>query len=220
MECNLKTVVNKLKFVAAEAKKYHLEQIAKGAIQTTHVQFDEMETHEHTRMKPLSIALAVRAKMVKKSAKVSNTSEIIGFQVATMNCHGHNSAFAQLKYGIRPDTRAQACEDVLKVVAQCQKPGQTLTITTDAKSAYPAIIQKVLPSAIHNPVPNRIAHAGTAQPMFAFNSIAGKIRHDMSRMARRSWVTTKAAWALEAHLYIYLAWNNRYPIFQNRAGTV
>lgn len=214
LNCNLKTVVRKIHFVADQARQYHDKHIANGGIQTSYVQFDEMETFEHTRLKPLSVAIAVRSKMI------SSTSEIIDIKIASMNCHGHMAGLAQAKYGLRPDTRAQSCADVFATVAKCQRPGQILTVATDAKSAYPKILNAVIPTAVHQPVPNRIAHAGTSNPMFAFNSIAGKIRHDLSRMARRSWVTTKRPLALQAHLDLYIAWNNRYPIFQTKAGTV
>lgn len=46
--CNPKTVARKLVFIASEARKYHEKQVAAGGLTTTHVQFDEMETFEHT----------------------------------------------------------------------------------------------------------------------------------------------------------------------------
>jgi hypothetical protein len=33
-----------------------------------------------------------------------------------------------------------------------------------------------------------------------------------SRMARKTWVTTKASWALQAHLDLYIAFNNGYKL--------
>lgn len=219
LKCNLKTVANKLFFIASQARLYHENHIQNKGIQTSYVQFDEMETFEHTRLKPLSVAIAVRSKMLPVG-KSQHYSEIIDIKVATMNSHGHNSALAQQIYGIRPDTRVQACEDVLKTVAKCQRFGDTLTIRTDAKRAYISSIQKILPTATHQSVLSRATPSTTSNPMFPFNVVAGKIRHDMSRMARRSWVTTKSIRALEAHLDLYIAWNNRYPIFQTKAGTV
>lgn len=216
--CNLKTLARKLLFIAEQARIYHEEHISNGGIQTTFVQFDEMETFEHTRLKPLSIAMAVRAKFT--SQNTSNTNEIIDFRIATMNCHGHLSALARHLYGIRPDTRSQACKEVFETVAKCQKPGYQITVATDGKKSYPAILASVMPSAIHQPAPNRIAAAGGNNPLFSFNSIAGKIRHDLSRMARRSWVTTKTIWGLEAHLMLYVAWNNNYPLFKHKNGLV
>jgi hypothetical protein len=220
LRCNLKTVARKLLFIAGQARKHHEAHINNGGIQTTYVQFDEMEAFEHTRLKPLSIAIAVRAKFVQMDNSTRQTNEIIDFKVATMNCHGRLSALARQLYGIRPDTRNQACEDVFETVAKCQKPGSGITVATDGKKVYPSILAKVIPNAIHQPTANRIAKAGNYNPLFSFNSIAGKIRHDLSRMARRSWVTTKQIWALEAHLMLYVAWNNGYPIFQHRNGMV
>lgn len=220
LKCNLKTVVNKLFFIAKQARLFHDQHIQKGGIQTSYAQFDEMETFEHTRLKPLSVAIAVRSKFLPTGKRNQHYSEIIDIKVATMNSHGHNSAIAQQIYGVRPDTRQQACEDVLKTVAKCQRQGDTLTIRTDAKRAYITSVQKILPLAVHQAVVSRATPSTTSNPMFPFNVVAGKIRHDMSRMARRSWVTTKSIKALEAHLDLYIAWNNRYPIFKTKAGTV
>jgi hypothetical protein len=62
--------------------------------------------------------------------------------------------------------------------------------------------------------------AGGADAMFDLDYAAAKIRINMSRMARRTWVTTKAEWALQTHLDLYIAWNNGYPILGKKSGTV
>jgi len=128
---------------------------------------------------------------------------------------------ARLIYGNRPDTRNQACIEVLKTVAKCQIPNSSIAISTDAKKVYPSLIAQVIPNAVHNSTANRIAHAGGSfKPMFALNLTAAKIRHDLSRMVRKTWVTTKEIWGLEDHLMLYVAWNNNYPIFQQKNGMV
>lgn len=211
LHCNIKTIARKLIFIALQARDYHYEEMVfKGKLSTTCAQFDEMETFDHTRMKPLSIAIAVRAK----------TGQIIDAKVGEMNCHGKLASKAQAKYGFRRDTRAVACEETLKTLSKCQRPFDPMTIFSDAKSAYPGLILKVMPKAIHAPVLSRAVKAGMTSPLFTLNDTAAKIRNDMSRMARKTWVTTKAVWALKAHLYLYIAWNNKYPIFQAKSGTV
>lgn len=208
--CNPKTVARKLVFIAGEARKYHEKQVADGGLTTTYAQFDEMETFEHTKLKPLSIAFAVRAK----------TGEIIEARVGEMNCYGKAASTSQQKYGWRQDTRDAAREDVFKMVAKCQKPNTNLTILSDAKTDYPKLAKKFVPDAEFVQVPSRIAKAGGNDAMFALNYTAAKIRNDLSRMTRKTWVTTKAQWALQAHLDLYIAWNNGYPIFKSKSGAV
>ena len=91
ISCNRKTIVQKFLFMAWLARQEHERRIKVGELKTGYVQFDEMETFEHTRLKPLSIAIAVRAK----------TGEIIEAQVAEMNCHDKAAKLSQFKYGWR-----------------------------------------------------------------------------------------------------------------------
>jgi hypothetical protein len=49
-------------------------------------------------------------------------------------------------------------------------------------------------------------------PMFELNLVAAKIRHDLSRMARKVWVTTKRQDRLQKHLLLFLASQNGYSI--------
>jgi hypothetical protein len=61
------------------------------------------------------------------------------------------------------------------------------------------------------------------QPKVCPNAECGataKIRNDLSRMARKTWVTTKKAEMLQAHLDLYIAWNNGYKIFHSKSGAV
>lgn len=207
MGVNRKTVIRKFLYMAAQARKAHEAFVAGGKLKTSMAQFDEMETFEHTRLKPLSITLAVRAK----------TGQIIEAQVATMNCHGQTASLSQAKYGWRNDTRGAAREDVLKMVNQCSKP--SMLIVSDKKTNYPKLVAQWVPHAtlqqVDNSKPKRTQTANRKNQkdeLFRINLTASKIRHDLSRMARKVWVTTKKAYMLQAHLDLYIAWINRYPI--------
>ena len=169
-----------------------------------------METFEHTKLKPLSITFAVRAK----------TGEIIEARVGEMNCHGKTASLSRQKYGWRQDNRDAAREDVFTMVAKCQKPKTNLTILSDAKPDYPKLAKKFAPDAEFVQAASRIAKAGGHDAMFSLNYTAAKIRNDLSRMTRKTWVTTKAQWALQAHLDLYIAYNNGYPIFKSKSGAV
>ena len=98
----------------------------------------------------------------------------------------------------------------------------TPTLITDGKSSYPKLIKEILPHAIHTAV--KIEKISMAQrlfrkgrrnendPLFVLNFTAAKIRHDLSRMARKVWVTTKKDSFLQAHLDLYLAYVNGYSV--------
>jgi transposase-like protein len=201
---NRKTVVRKFLFAAKLARNAHRRRLAAGTLRMSRAQFDEMETFEHTRLKPLSIALAVHA----------TTSELIEARVATMPYRGSLASIARRKYGPRPDTRAAARHAVLRAVRRCSLPA--LALVTDKHPHYPPLIARLLPFATHIPV-SRTAplppdRRNPNDPLFTLNHTAAKIRHDLSRMARRVWVTTKRKERLQAHLDLYIAWNNRYRL--------
>lgn len=196
---NRKTIVRKFLFMAKLAREEHMRRINSGHIKTTYVQFDEMETYEHTKLKPLSIALAVRVK----------TGEIIDAKVASMNCHGHMANASRKKYGWREDNRNVACQDVLNIVKKCAKT--ELTVATDAKRAYITYIRNILPEAAHIQIKGR-NDKNNGKKIFTLNYTCAKIRNDLSRMARKTWVTTKTMWALQAHLDLYIAFNNGYNL--------
>jgi hypothetical protein len=205
LQINRKTVVRKFLFLAELAKKTHRAFLSKIKEQGIAVQFDEMESFEHTRLKPLSIALAVN----------SQNGHLISLAVAPFACKGKRASLARQKYGHRPDKRPEARLSVLNDLY----PFNPSTITTDQHLGYPALIKETLPESIHLQtkrvlqshslfVKNRRRNRNDA--LFALNLTCAKIRHDLSRMGRRVWVTTKKATCLEAHLFLYIAFHNGY----------
>jgi hypothetical protein len=194
------TVARKFVWLAERARQAHAAALADGRLKTGYVQFDEMETFEHSKLKPLSIALAVRHK----------TGEIIGARVAVMNCHGKTAALSQKIYGLRADTRRFACKDVMECVKLVAKP--KITIASDQKTAYATYILAALPHATHRAHLGRAKARNAHDPLFRLNHTAAKIRADLSRMARRTWSTTKRAERLQDHLDIYIAYNNGYDL--------
>lgn len=206
MGINRKTVVRKFLYMAEEARAHHEKRLKEGKWKTGYVQFDEMETFEHTRLKPLSIALAVRPK----------TAEVIEAQVGLMKFHGRATSLSRDRYGWVFDTRDASREDVLLSIKKIAK--DDITIVTDKKTDYPQVIQRVIPNAkivqvkrgrkktIYDERQNE------DDDLFVINYVSAQIRHDLSRMMRKSWVTTKKAFMLQAHLDLFIAWKNKYAI--------
>lgn len=180
------TVSRKFKFMARAARQAHLDFLAAGKLKSGYVQFDEMETYERTKLKPISIALAVRAR----------TGQIISARVAAMNCHGRMAGVSQRLYGNRFDTRERACRNVLKAVKSVAK--ELVTVATDGKLAYAPLIRQEIPGSSHKVVVGgRKRVPGAPDPLFRLNHTCAKIRADLSRMARKTWATTKRMWALQ-----------------------
>jgi IS1 family transposase len=205
LEVDRKTIVRKFLFMAAQAKLIHDARLNSGTWKVDALQFDEMEAFEHTRLKPLSIALAVDAK----------TGDFLAASVSSFAAKGKMATFAIQKYGFRPDLRQEGRKDVLEQL-QYLAPQ---TITTDFHPAYPTLIRNLLTNTQHEKVKrvkqkrnffHKNRRRNLKDKLFRLNFSAAKIRHDLSRMGRKVWVTTKKLERLQAHLNLYFAFHNKY----------
>jgi IS1 family transposase len=133
-----------------------------------------------------------------------------------MNCKGHLAKVSQEKYGFRVDTRTEARTSVLLTLKTCSR--QNLTLHTDEHRTYGPLIKGLLPDVQLQAFKSARADRKSGNRrneddnLFAVNLVAAKLRHDLSRMARRTWVTTKQVERLQAHLDLYIAFNNGYKL--------
>ena len=201
------TVARKLRFLARRKRAEHeafLRELAPLPTALDDVQFDEMETHEHSKWKPLSIALLV-----------SRERKILGFRVSRMPARGVDAAKALKKYGPRPDERKAALHSLFADL----KPvlAQTLKFTSDQKPLYAPIVRAHFPAARHEQVKGKrgcITGQGELKkigfdPLFALNHTAAMLRANISRLFRRTWCTTKNRHRLVDHLWLYAAFHNQ-----------
>ena len=97
------TVARKLEYTASQSR-LKLNNSDLDFQNISAIQFDELQTIEHTKCKPLSVALAVSEKNRK----------IIGFRVSQMPATGHLAAISRKKYGYRQDYRVEAMMDLFE----------------------------------------------------------------------------------------------------------
>lgn len=206
---NRKTVHRKFLYLAALSRQAHELELQSGRLETRAVQFDEMESFEHTRLKPLTVALAVCAR----------SARIIDVNVAQMGYKGRLAHFAFQKYGPREDRRHEAQTHVIQAVSKCAL--DDAVVTCDSKPEYLPLIQRLIPRCEVKQVSPREEGANLFKngrrrnvhdALFRLNHTAAKIRHDLSRMQRKVWVTTKLPKRLQAHLDLYIAYINGYAL--------
>lgn len=97
-----KTVVRKFLYLASLARVVHERKLEDRIEKAHEVQFDEMETFEHTKLKPIAISVGVIAK----------TGEIVDLRAETLHYKGPLAALAFRKYGKREIHRLQAHLDL------------------------------------------------------------------------------------------------------------
>jgi hypothetical protein len=197
------TVERRLIYFDRVARDHHT-QLLETLPQSSNIQFDDMETSEHTKLKPLSIPL-----IVDHPARL-----VIAYDVAQMPAKGHLAALSRKKYGHRKDLRPAAWGNVLRQAAKFTSDG--VTITSDSHKRYPEMIRKHLPRASHIQVKSRRAcvagqgelKRGGFDPIFSLNHTAAMFRANINRLIRKTWCTTKRPDRLRCHISLYVMWHN------------
>lgn len=94
---NKKTIVRKVRYGGRDAYAQLQRDNAKFP-KSISVQFDDLETFIHTKLKPVSVVAMVE----------SESRRILGYRVAQMPAKGRLAALSRKKYGPRPDDHGQA----------------------------------------------------------------------------------------------------------------
>ncbi len=200
---NRKTVARKLKFLARIAE-HELARALHQAEPAQDVQFDDLETIEHSKCKPLSVIVMVEKK----------TRRILGLEVARMPAKGHLAKIARKKYGHRPDERRKAREHLFIKLQEHIDP--KAFISSDEHPHYPSSVREYFPHATYRCYKSRRAcvvgqgemKKGGFDPIFSINHTFAMNRYGISRLVRRSWCTTKKPESLRAHLLVYAHFHN------------
>ena len=202
------TLHRRLGFFEAVARQAHqdlLVRLKTAGEEFKYIQFDDVETFEHTKLKPLAIPLVVSEK----------ERYILGVGVASMPAKGPLAALSKTKYGPRADHRPEAWRTALNLA----KPFlnlQHLALTSDMHVSYPKVIKEILPAAVHIRKKSRRAcvagqgelKKGGHDPMFPLNHTAAMFRANVNRLIRKTWCTTKRPDRLLSHLWLYMLWHN------------
>ena len=138
LKVNQKTIARKLVYLskrsAIENKKFRLK---KNNDQVLHLQFDDLITIEHTKLKPLSVTLAVDG----------NSRSILGFRVSEIPAFGHLSELSKRKYGKRKNNHALGLNELFKEIRPCIDP--EAIIKSDEHQSYAPFVRNYFPRATH-----------------------------------------------------------------------
>jgi transposase-like protein len=198
------TVVRKFLFLSEISKRENLKDLIKMPM-VSEMQFDDLETIEHTKCKPLSVALAVE----------KHTRKIMGFSVSQMPAKGHLAKISRKKYGARRDLRPEGWRNLFEQITPRLHPNAT--IESDQNPHYPFYVKKYCPGAKHASTPGQrgcVAGQGELKkvkfdPLFTLNHTFAMCRANINRLFRKTWCTTKRPDRLQAHLDLYVNYHNR-----------
>ena len=202
---NRKTVERKLMALGFEAEaNLRIENLSRPKVRV--LEFDDMETFEHTKYKPLSITLAVQKR----------TRRILGLEVSMMPAKGLLAEKSRKKYGYRFEGRSIARRELFRQLQHTVH--DNALIKSDQNPHYVGDVAKFFPNARHVQFQGR-RPASTGQgeikkgkfdPLFALNHTCAMFRANVSRLVRKTWVTTRRMDRLRAHLFIYAEYHNQH----------
>lgn len=204
LDINRKTIKRKFLFLGFQSLQ-NLRRFNLKFPLAEKIEFDDLETFEHTKMKPISVTLAVE----------SLSRRILGFSVSRMPCKGLLAKKSIKKYGFRKDERAKGRNNLFFSLKGLVHP--RAVVKSDQNPHYPADVQKYFPKSVHIAVKGSRGVV-TAQgelkkvvfdPLFSLNHTCAKLRADINRLIRKTWCTTKKIERLRLHLAIYAEYHNR-----------
>jgi hypothetical protein len=171
------------------------------------LQFDDLETSEHSKCKPISVTLAVEPK----------TRKILHFQVSRMPAKGPLSVIAQKKYGYRKDERPFGWDQFFLKLKASALIAPDARLVSDENPHYPKYVKRHFKHAKHETTPGaRGCVSGQGElkrlsfdPLFSLNHTCAMLRANMNRLFRRTWCTTKTKQGLIDHLSIYVRFHNQ-----------
>ncbi len=203
LHLNRKTVARKLAALGFEAA-FHLKKGNLEKPKARVIEFDDLETFEHTKCKPLSITLAVESK----------TRRILGIEVSTIAAKGLLVEKAK-KYGRRPDGRSKARARLFRDLQEMVV--EDVLIKSDSNPHYRKDVLKYFPKAKYRQYEGKRGSLGGQgelkktkfDPLFSLNHTCAMFRANVNRLIRKTWCTTKRADRLYAHLMIYAHYHNQ-----------
>lgn len=207
------TVAARLPFLANRAREEHARWLDKHG-PFDEVQFDDLETFEHTKCKPLTVPAVVD----------KHTQRVIGFSVAQIPAKGPLAALSKEKYGYRADEGRAARMTLFESLTPHISP--TAIFESDQHQHYPQMMSEHFPDATHIRYKSRRA-AVTGQGelkkvgfdhLFAINHTFAMFRANTSRLIRKTWCTTKRPDRLKYHLDIFVSVFNQGMMDSNWKG--
>jgi len=202
-----KTIARKLVFLGRLSKLRHqefLKSLSQDDLRL--LQFDDLITSHHTKLKPVSVSILV----TKRKRK------ILGCEVSQIPAFGHFAELSVKKYGKRQNEHSKQLDQLFKQIApHLPDSGH---IDSDEHRMYPEVIKKYLPKWQHHQFASiKAAVAGQGElkrkindPLFPINHTLAMLRANLNRLFRRTWCTTKSLERLELHLWIYIGFHNKY----------
>ena len=204
LKVDKKTVERKLPFLAKKCRRLNQKHLEKLKGRVHNIQIDDLITKENSKLKPLSVSIAVD----------ENIRTILALEVSQIPAFGHLSRLAVKKYGERKDELFEGLTRMFQIITPIVSP--EVLVKSDEHQRYPGFISAYLPKAKHLTFPSErgcVAGQGELKkvnfdPLFIVNHTCALLRANVNRLIRKTWCTTKDPKRLKDHLDIFMYYYN------------
>ena len=199
------TVEKKLPFLAARCRRFNKDYLQGLKGRVHNIQIDDLITKENSKLKPLSVSIAVD----------ENRRTILALEVSQIPAFGHLSKMAVKKYGERKDRHFEGLTRLFQTIAPIVSP--EVLVKSDEHQRYPGFVSAYLPKAKHLTFKSErgcIAGQGELKkvlfdPLFIINHTCALLRANVNRLIRKTWCTTKNIFRLKDHLDVFIYFYNK-----------
>lgn len=168
------------------------------------MQFDDLVTIEHTKLKPLSVSTAVD----------SENRTILGAVVSQIPAFGLLAEPSRKKYGKRKSFHRKGLTKLFEDIKEIIDPAAL--IESDEHKLYPQFVEEYFPNSEYKRYKgSRSSVAGQGEmkkikfdPLFMINQTLAMLRANINRLIRKTWCTTKDPQMLQNHIDIYIQYHN------------
>jgi hypothetical protein len=199
-----KTVERKLPFLAARSRTLVQKKLDKLKGRVHNIQIDDLITKENSKLKPLSVSIAVD----------EDRRTILAMEVSQIPAFGHLARHAVKKYGHRPDKHFDGLTRLFQKITPIVS--SEVRIKSDEHQRYPGFVSAYLPKAKHVTFKSErgcVVGQGELKkvgfdPLFIINHTCALLRANINRLVRKTWCTTKDPQRLKDHLDVFMYYYN------------
>lgn len=203
---NRRTVEKKIVILGKICRRKNEKYLEKFRSRIHNIQIDDLITKENSKLKPLSVTIAVD----------EDRRTILAAEVSQIPAFGHLSKIAVSKYGTRKDEHFQGLTRVFQKITPLLS--NEVQVKSDEHKLYSGFVTAYLPQSKHLTFKSeRATVAGQGEmkkimidPLFIVNHTCATLRANINRLIRRTWCTTKDPKRLKDHLDIFIYFYNQH----------
>lgn len=201
---NRRTVERKLPFLAKRCRRWNERHLNELRGKVFNIQIDDLITKENSKLKPLSVSIAVD----------EDRRTLLAVEVSRIPAFGHLASLARKKYGDRKDEHFHGLTKLFQTISPIVSP--EVLVKSDEHQRYPGFVSAYLPRARHATFKSErgcVAGQGELKkvhfdPLFIVNHTCALLRANVNRLIRKTWCTTKDPHRLQDHLAIFQYFHN------------